>query len=80
MSVFHKSIGRIALDRGYPNIPKGEGRARCSTRGFLWNTGRARGPVELVGNAALVGETARSPEARLWSAPSRGDETGVVGC
>lgn len=76
MSVFHKSIGRIALDRGYPNIPKGEGRARLSTRGALRTTGRARWPVELVGNATLARETPRSPEARLWSAPLTGRRNG----
>ena len=76
MSVFHKSTGPGALDRGYPNIPKGEGRARFSTRDFLWKTGKARGPVGLVGNAAFAGETARSPEARLWSAPLTGRRNG----
>ena len=76
MSVFHKSTGPGALDRGYPNIPKGEGRARFSTRGFLWETGEARGPVGLVGNAVIAGETARSPEARLWSAPLTGRRNG----
>lgn len=76
MSVFHKSTGPGALDRGYPNIPKGEGRARFSTRDFLWKTGKARGPVGLVGNAAVAGETARSPEARLWSAPLTGRRNG----
>ncbi|PRE84185.1 hypothetical protein C6Q02_14415 [Burkholderia multivorans] len=76
MSVFHKSTGPGALDRGYPNIPKGEGRARFSTRDFLWETGKARGPVELVGNAAFVGETAGSPEACLWSAPLTGRRNG----
>lgn len=76
MSVFHKSTGPGALDRGYPNIPKGEGRARFSTRDFLWETGKARGPVEPVGNAAVAGETAWSPEARLWSAPLTGRRNG----
>ena len=37
----------------YLNIARGNGRARFSTRNLLWKSGSARGPVELVGNAAV---------------------------